>query len=113
MPRKPLEGIKVADFTWVFVGPQTTRNLADCGAEVIRIESKKRPGIWRTAGPFRDGVVGLNRGVPFNQFNTSKQSVTLNLSHPKGVKVAKDLKIGFQAKKGAALLCGIEAVAEE
>jgi len=40
MAKKPLEGLKVADFCWVFVGPQTTKILADCGAEVIRIESR-------------------------------------------------------------------------
>ena len=91
MPKKPLEGMKIADFTWVFVGPQTTKLLADCGAEVIRVESKKRPGLWRTTPPFKDGVVGLSRGGPFNLFNTSKRSITLNLAHPKGVEIARRL----------------------
>ena len=39
MKRKLLEGVKVADFCWVWVGPMTTKTLADQGAEVLRIES--------------------------------------------------------------------------
>ncbi len=91
MSKKPLEGIKVADFSWSIVGPLTTKALADCGAEVIRIESKSRPGIFRSVPPFKDGTVGFNRGGNFNQFNTCKRSVTLNLAHPKGLEVAKRL----------------------
>jgi len=91
MSRKPLEGIKVCDFCWVFVGPQTTKLLADCGADVIRIESNKRPGLWRTAPPFKDNVPGLNRAGAFAYFNTSKRSITINLSHPKGIELVKKL----------------------
>ena len=91
MPTKLLEGIKVVDFTWAFVGPQTTKTLADCGAEVIRIESKTRPGFWRTRGPFKDDIPGLDRGIPFATFNTNKLSVTLNLTRPRGVEIAKRL----------------------
>jgi crotonobetainyl-CoA:carnitine CoA-transferase CaiB-like acyl-CoA transferase len=87
-PKKPLEGIKVADFTWNIVGPLSTKVLADYGAEVIRIESQSRPDPGRTV-PFKDGIPGLNRGGSFNQWNTSKMSVALNLAHPKGVAVAK------------------------
>lgn len=89
MPKGPLEGLKVIDFTWVFVGPQTTKLLADCGAEVVKIESKTKPDLWRTSPPFRDRKVGYNRGLSFNQFNTSKRSVTIDLSRPKGVEIAK------------------------
>ena len=91
MSMKPLEGIKICDFCWVFVGPQTTKLLADCGADVIRIESNKRPGLWRTAPPFKDNVPGLNRAAAFAYFNTSKRSVTINLSHPKGIELVLSL----------------------
>jgi len=89
MKRKLLEGVKIADFCWVWVGPMTTKTLADQGAQVLRIESKTRPGVWRVSPPFKDNVVGFNRGGVFNVINTGKMSVTLNLSHPKGIEIAK------------------------
>ena len=91
MGKRPLEGLKVCDFTWVFVGPQTTKILADCGADVVRIESKKRPGLWRTTPPFKGNIVDLNRGGPFALFNTSKRSITLNLTSPRGLEIARKL----------------------
>ena len=89
MKRKLLEGVKIADFCWVWVGPMTTKTLADQGAQVLRIESKTRPGVWRVSPPFKDNVVGFNRGGVFNAINTGKMSVTLNLSHARGVELAK------------------------
>jgi len=89
-----LEGIRVIDFTWAFVGPQTTKTLADCGAEVIRIESKTRPGFWRTRGPFKDNIPGLDRGIPFATFNTNKLSITLNFAKPEAIEIAKRLIAG-------------------
>ena len=91
MPTKLLEGVRVIDFTWAFVGPQTTKSLADCGAEVIRVESATRPGFWRTTGPYKDNEPGLDRGIPFAHFNTNKLSVTLNLAIPRGIEVVKKL----------------------
>jgi len=89
--RRLLDGIKVADFSWAGVGPLTTKFLSDYGAEVIKIESSTRPGLLRTAGPFKESIQGLNRGGIFNQWNTNKLSVALNLASPKGVEVAKRL----------------------
>ena len=89
MARLPLEGIKVADFCWVWTGPTTTKVLADFGATVIRIESKKRLGVWRIQPPFKDDVQGPNRGAVFNSINTGKMSVSINLAHPKGKELAK------------------------
>jgi benzylsuccinate CoA-transferase BbsF subunit len=42
MNKKVFEGIKVAEFAWVVVGPSTSRYLADHGATVVKIESHKR-----------------------------------------------------------------------
>jgi len=89
MGKSPLEGIKVADFTWVWTGPTSTKVLADFGATVVRIESMKRLGVWRISPPFKDDVQGPNRGAVFNSINTSKLSVTIDLTHPKGIELAK------------------------
>ncbi|MBW2623433.1 MAG: CoA transferase [Deltaproteobacteria bacterium] len=89
MGKLPLEGIKVADFTWVWTGPTTTKVLADFGATVLRIESTKRPGVWRIQPPFKDDKPGFDRGGVFNSINTSKLSITIDLSKPEGKELAK------------------------
>jgi len=89
--KKPLEGIKVVDFGWAWTIPLTARTLCDHGAEVIKIESRNRPEVHRTLGPFKDGISGLDRSGQFNQDNTGKLSIALNLAHPKGVEIAKRL----------------------
>jgi benzylsuccinate CoA-transferase BbsF subunit len=87
-----LRGVKVADFSWAYVGPLTAKALADCGAEVIKVEGRSRPDVERaTVPPFKDNVLGLNRGGHFNSVNTSKQSLALNLAKPKGIEVARKL----------------------
>jgi benzylsuccinate CoA-transferase BbsF subunit len=91
MRTKLLEGVKICDFCWVWVGPMTTKTLADQGAEVIKIEGRSRPDVWRVSPPFKDNVVGYNRGGVFNVINTSKKSITLNLAKPKGLEIAKRL----------------------
>ena len=80
-PALPFEGLKVADFSWVGVGPITGKCLADHGADVIRIESTKRADALRTAGPYKDNIDGWNRSQFFGEFNTSKRSLTLDLTH--------------------------------
>lgn len=86
-----LNGIKILDFSWVVAGPAISAFLADCGADVVHVESKTKPDIARTAPPFRDKVPGLNRSTYFANFNRNKYSLSLNLNHPKGVWVAKKL----------------------
>jgi benzylsuccinate CoA-transferase BbsF subunit len=63
MKKQVFEGIKIADFAWVGVGPQVGRELAEHGATVVRVESHKRPDTLRTAGPFKDNTPGLDNGV--------------------------------------------------
>jgi crotonobetainyl-CoA:carnitine CoA-transferase CaiB-like acyl-CoA transferase len=91
MPRRPLEGIRVADFTWVWAGPFCTLQLAHLGAEVIRIETATRPCITRLLPPWPDNKPGINRSGYFNQYNQGKRSLTLNLKQPEAIEIAKKL----------------------
>lgn len=88
-PGQLLAGITVADFGFAWAGPLTTKTLADYGAQVIRIEGRNHPEVFRTLAPFKDSVPGLNRSGTFNQDNTGKLSIALNLANPRGVAIAK------------------------
>ncbi|MDE2891650.1 MAG: CoA transferase [Chloroflexota bacterium] len=88
---KVFEGIRVADFAWVGVGPLVSKYLADHGAEVIRIESSVRPEPLRRAPPFANDEPGLDNSGYYADFNSSKKCVSLNLQHPDGVKIAKQI----------------------
>jgi crotonobetainyl-CoA:carnitine CoA-transferase CaiB-like acyl-CoA transferase len=90
-PGRLLEGIRVADFCWLIAGPSATRMLADYGADVIKIESRSRLDNIRAIGvqPGEPGSIDTN-GV-FNDCNTGKRSVTLNLGHPRGIELAREL----------------------
>jgi benzylsuccinate CoA-transferase BbsF subunit len=87
--RKLLEGIKVADFTWNAAAPIAIKTLCDYGAEVIKIEGRSKPDFQRILASFKDGIPGLNRSGDWNRWNTGKLSVALDLTHPKGVEIAK------------------------
>jgi crotonobetainyl-CoA:carnitine CoA-transferase CaiB-like acyl-CoA transferase len=88
-----LQGIRVLDFSWFGAVPIGTKILADHGAEVIRVESMARPDLLRLIGSshFRDYTPDLNGSGFFNDFNSSKYGITLNLNHPEGVAIAKRL----------------------
>ncbi|MBM3947043.1 MAG: CoA transferase, partial [SAR202 cluster bacterium] len=88
---KALDGLKVADFCWVGVGPLTMKSLADNGATVVHIESHTRVETLRNGGPFKDRVPGVNRSGFFANFNSSKLGVSLNLNTAKGREVARRL----------------------
>jgi benzylsuccinate CoA-transferase BbsF subunit len=84
----PFEGLKVADFSWVAVGPITSKYLGDHGATVVRVETESRPDILRVAGPFKDGVPGPNRSHFYGDFNSSKVGLSLDLKNPAGLDIA-------------------------
>jgi benzylsuccinate CoA-transferase BbsF subunit len=88
-----LQGIRVLDFSWFGAAPIGTKLLADHGAEVIRVESMTRPDLLRVVGSshFRDYTPDINGSGFCNDFNSSKYGITLNLNHPKGLQVAKQL----------------------
>ena len=87
----PFSGLRVLDFTWVGVGPITTKHLADFGADVIRIESVSRPDVLRNAAPFKDGVAGINRSQFSANYNTSKRGLGLNLASPEGRQLVRKI----------------------
>ncbi len=74
-----LHNIRILDFTWVLAGPYATRIMADFGAEVIKIQ----PLVPEEEDTFSRGY--------YNTWNRNKLGVTLNLSKPQGVALAKKL----------------------
>ncbi|MBI4639438.1 MAG: CoA transferase, partial [Candidatus Tectomicrobia bacterium] len=92
MERKvPLHGIRIVDLTWYLAGPQATRILADCGAEVIKVEHKDRRDQSRLHEPLVGEKRGINSSGYFNNFNRSKLSISLNARHPKGIEILRKL----------------------
>ena len=89
--RLPFAGVKVADFSWIGVGPITAKALADHGATVIHIETDKPVDRLRMVGPFKDGESGINRCQFFGAFNTSKLSLGLNMKTAQGHAIARRL----------------------
>ena len=74
---RPLEGITVVALEQVIAGPFCTRQLAELGARVIKIE---RPGIGDAARAYDRSVKGLSSH--FVWVNRSKESMSLDVKHP-------------------------------
>lgn len=86
---RALEGIVVCDFSWVGAGPIATSVLAQCGADVIKIESVKRPDTLRRGEPFKDGIgTGLDRSGYFAARNANKRDIALDMNHARAREVA-------------------------
>jgi benzylsuccinate CoA-transferase BbsF subunit len=88
MTKKVFDGIKVADFSWVAVGPQTTRYLADHGATVVRIESHTHFDLCRGTSPFLKNKPSLDGSMFYGKYNANKYGASLNLNHPRGQEIA-------------------------
>ena len=91
MANPPLDGVRVLDFSWAWAGPFSTLQLAHLGAEVIRLESAKRPCVTRAIPPFADNQPGPNRAGYFNQYNQGKRSVPLDIRSPAGAEIVTRL----------------------
>lgn len=83
---RPLEGITVLTLEHAIAAPFCTRQLADLGARVIKVE---RPGSGDFARAYDQRVHGL--ASHFVWTNRSKESLTLDVKHPKGQEVLKRL----------------------
>jgi CoA:oxalate CoA-transferase len=81
-----LDGYKVLDFTQVLAGPTTTRYMAEMGAEVVKVEIAPNGDISREVPFLRDGRSGY-----YVQQNRGKKSLCVNLKHPAGAAIIKEL----------------------
>ncbi|HUN57151.1 MAG TPA: CoA transferase [Candidatus Binataceae bacterium] len=89
---RPLDGIRVLNFSWVWAGPFCTMQLAHLGAEVIKIESRERLDIGRRLPIYPKGMEGnLDRCGYYNQWHQGKKSVQLNFAHPEALAIAREL----------------------
>ena len=86
---RPLEGITVVALEHVIAGPFCTRQLADLGARVIKIE---RPGSGDHTRAYDDRVGGLSSHFVWT--NRSKESIALDLKQSKGVEIVRKLLQG-------------------
>lgn len=89
--QQPLRHVRVLDLSWYATGPIGTKYLADHGADVIKVESTLRPDGLRQAPPWHGTYDDLNTSQFFASYNTSKRSITLNLSTPEGRQLVKRL----------------------
>jgi formyl-CoA transferase len=111
---RPLSHIRVLDLTRVLAGPWAAQNLADLGAEVIKIERPGSGDDTRSWGPpfvrDRDGKE-TGESAYFVSVNRGKKSVTLDIATPEGGRLARELaakcdvllenyKVGGLAKYG-------------
>jgi len=91
MPEEMLAGLTVLDLTHHVAGPFCTRLLADLGARVLKIERPQTGDPARALGPFPGDVPHPEKSGTFLDLNTGKESVTLNLKHPRGREIALEL----------------------
>jgi len=85
-----LEGLRVLDFTWVYAGPFATRQLADLGADVIKVEPYGVGALERNYYLImeRNGVKQSSYSVFLNR---GKKSLSINLKNEKGLDIVREL----------------------
>lgn len=83
---QPLTGVTVVAVEHAVAAPLATRQLAELGARVIKVE---RAGTGDFARGYDNAVCGLSSH--FAWLNRSKESITLNLKHPSGMEILHDL----------------------
>ena len=82
---KPLDGIRVLDFSHALAGPYCTMLMSAYGATVYKIEGTAAMDMGRTWGPpFQGGEASYFIGI-----NSGKQAVAVNLKHPEGLELCR------------------------
>lgn len=89
-PGGALRGIRIVDLSWVLAGPIGTRLLASFGAEVIRVESARKPDSMRSQ-PGPTGALDPDLGGLFNSVNAGKLSLSVDLTTERGLDLLKEL----------------------
>ena len=90
MVTKFLEDVRVLDLTNVLAGPYCCYQLALMGAEVIKVERPGSGDLARVLGADPDrNAAGM--GISFLAQNAGKKSITLNMKHPRGKNLLKQL----------------------
>jgi len=93
----PLSHVKVLDLSRVLAGPWAGQNLADLGAEVIKVERPKVGDDSRAFGPpwVKDKSGKDTRdSAYFTSANRGKKSITVNISSPAGQEIVRELARG-------------------
>jgi len=89
MPNKNVfEGLKIAEFAWVIVGPATSRYFAEHGATVVKIESHRRLDTMRGTSPFARNRPTVDGSMAYGRHNPNKYSVSIDLQSPGGQELA-------------------------
>lgn len=92
MKTQALDGVVVLEFGAFAAGPCVGKYLANCGAFVIKVESRARLDGFRTHyPPFKDNIPGPNRSGVFAMNNDGVYSLGLNLKVPAGLEIARKL----------------------
>jgi crotonobetainyl-CoA:carnitine CoA-transferase CaiB-like acyl-CoA transferase len=100
----PLQGVRIFDFSWFLASAGGTRFAAALGADVIKVEWKANPDTRlaamspiggrkarRAATAPLKGVTDSDMGGQFNNKNSGKSGMSLNIRHPKGMEIARKL----------------------
>jgi len=90
----PLSHIRVLDLSRVLAGPWASQNMADLGAEVIKLERPESGDDSRAFGPpwVKDGAGRDTKdSAYYTSANRGKKSVTLNIALPEGQAIAREL----------------------
>lgn len=83
----PLEGVRVIELTKVWAGPETGKQFAYLGAEVIKIESMGSLDVTRVLGPYDD----IDKAPGFKSVNPEKLSVQIDVKSKEGIQLIRDL----------------------
>ena len=84
--RGPLEGVRVLDFTWALAGPFGTMQLADLGAEVVKVEYPDVSEKQRGFGPYYEGISTF-----FFSPNRGKKGICIDLKTGDGKALVRRL----------------------